>query len=123
MSKDPETRIAEQNRTKFRIPYPTRSGVSWHPVSTNEIHAVQMGSVVGLISGMAWVNGQKDLAVTALAALAGYAIAGRPFGKSLPHDAEDYVDSSVGLATIHYEPWWFLVSVGSALLLALESLG
>lgn len=99
MSKQPketEERLEEGDKVKFR-PF-------GHPITVNEIHAVQLG-VVGLFAGLAYSTGMEKEALGASALLIGMA-----FGvRGLPNDQKDG-KLPIAFETKRHEPWWFTMS-------------
>lgn len=65
----------------------------WHPVTANEVHALVLGVVLGLIGSK---TGHERLAVLS----AGYAV-WRPPGDN----------RSIGSKTLTHEPWWTLAGL------------
>ena len=99
---DKTTRMQNKDVVRFR-PF-------GHPITINEIHAAQIGIVAGFIIGMAYLY-MPDIALVSALILLGYAIIGKPFGRSLSHDAETYA-TTMGVRTIKHEPWYFLTFFG-----------
>lgn len=98
----PKTRVGAVDNT-----YVT---VFSHSVTLNEIHAAEMG-LVGLLFGTVAALGAAEVRLFSdmvTVFLVAYAIIGDPALHSLPHDADEYI-RTVGLQTIKYEPWWFLL--------------
>lgn len=99
----------EETEDRIREGDDTKLTVLGHPVSTNEIHAVLLGLGAAVVTAAVWASGQQEAAAMAALALVGYAILGRPLGRSMPEESEEYGEgSAVGRKTIRHEPWWFL---------------
>lgn len=90
-----------------------------HPVTVNEWHSVKIALSVGLFVGGLLSGGFVRTGVAVSLILIGYAVAGRPFGRSADHDSDDY-EESIGTETLRREPWWFTVfyvlSIGAGFL-------
>jgi len=72
-----------------------------HPVTTNEVHAAQLG-LVGVFAGLAYSMGYVQEALGASFMLIGIA-----FGvKALPDRKED-TQLPIAIKTKRHEPWWF----------------
>lgn len=85
----------------YRVP------VMDHPISINEFHAHVIGAGAGILVTVAYLLGFESIGFLAGAGLVGYSLFGRPFLRSLPHDADEY-EKTIALKTIKWEPWHFL---------------
>lgn len=79
-----------------------------HPITINEIHALQLG-VAGLLAGIGYTTGYRGFAAGASILLVTYAILGFPVFQSMNHDNPKY-KKTIGMRTIKHEPWWFISS-------------
>lgn len=95
---DDEERLEEGDSVKFK-PF-------GHPVTINEIHAVELG-LVGLIVGMAYAAGFEIEALGATTLLIGLALG----IKRIPDEQDDEDEGmSIAIKTKRREPWWFITS-------------
>ena len=93
----------QYDETFFEIP------IIDHPISYNEVHAVAIGAVIGLVVGSLMSLQEFEYAIGLTFTFTGYALIGEPFLTSLPHDDERHEDiGRIGLKTIKYEPWYAL---------------
>lgn len=120
----------EHPRERLRAGDETLVTILGHPITVNEKHACVLGAILGAITGAAIVFDQMTLAVVLASLSVGYAVFGRPVGRSLSHDHPAYErqhetwyerpSKPIGIKTIRHEPWWFLapyiVLAGLALL-------
>ncbi|UTF55970.1 hypothetical protein [Natronosalvus rutilus] len=96
-----EDRLRAGDDVLYRVP------VIDHPISVNEFHAHVIGIGSGILVTVAYLIGYEAIGFFSGAGLVGYALFGRPFLRSLSHDADEY-EKSIALKTIRWEPWHFL---------------